>query len=212
MQPEDRLALDGSVARLEMEFRSERSSNYIVWAVEALIPIVAALGYPHLDLPADARPFFVAAVLVYLLVIVAKSVREWRVAQTWSAQLDATRALIGSERVHVVRCEATAVAMIEAADDERAVFAFQVDPSRLFLVSSVQLEDLEGFPSTSFEILQAGRETRENYGVLVDGEPLEPARVIPASVRDRLRVIVDQEELAGSLADLEQLLALAPKT
>ncbi|MFT3916257.1 MAG: hypothetical protein QM704_19920 [Anaeromyxobacteraceae bacterium] len=114
---------------------------------------------------------------------------------------------LAANRAEEHRVTATAAVLLEEVEDLGEAWAFQVEPDRLLLLGPRQALP-RGFPSDDFSYTKC----RDAEGAVVEewftlrGEPLAPARRIPAAVQPGLAFPGELELLEGRLDRLEDLL------
>jgi hypothetical protein len=114
-----------------------------------------------------------------------------------------------SGRAREIRVVASAVVEFEEVEDEGACYAFQIADAQMVFVSGQLFYSSAKFPNSDFSLV----DVLSPSGELVDcfirkqGEKLVPIRIVSADVKQRLRIPPHLHVMAGTLAQLEQLLA-----
>src|SRR5262249_37620361 len=99
----------------------------------------------------------------------------------------------------------------EEEEDEGACFAFDYNGNvAVFIVGQEFYED-DDFPNTDFSIVEIFGERSHSIDVLLTkrGQKLQPERVVPASVKNRLEIPDSLTVVPGPLERLEDSLSRA---
>ncbi len=101
---------------------------------------------------------------------------------------------------------ARAYAELEEIEDEGASYVFELDGDRLALITGQEFYKGPRFPSLDFSLVYPLDEHGERVDMLIDrrGTKAQPARIIPAAVKQTLEVPEHLTVGSGTLADLER--------
>ncbi|MEP6690529.1 MAG: hypothetical protein ABJD07_05195 [Gemmatimonadaceae bacterium] len=199
-RPKDRLVIESRAAELTTGDRTDKQATLIVTGVFLACAVGATGVYLR------GRSIVAIVVALVFVAYAAKNVGDLRAASRARVRKREDAATVATRPIVVIRCESTEMVKFDGGDSDYSLYAFQAEPDRLLVVTGEPFETATGFPSTAFEITVAEDDQETVLAVTVMGEPLRPLRTLPASARDGLRDVDDQEVLDGRLVDVERLL------
>ena len=148
--------------------------------------VCGVLGILTLQVSDAPRALIVAFWAVLCLVFTLWIGLPWR--RLMRGQVRMFEEAIRANRAREIRLQATRVVEFEEEEDEGACYAFDHDgDTAVFIVGQEFYED-DDFPNTDFSMIEILGEGGQPIDILLTkrGRKLQPERVVPAAVKNRL--------------------------
>jgi len=125
-----------------------------------------------------------------------------------SRQINNISKCLDINEVFIDHVQSSEMIEFEEIDDEGACYCFEIDQSKLLFITGQDFYKSKKFPSTDFDIVSAygNSESIVLFKIYGNGDKLEPRRIIPWELKEKLRQPDHLEIIEGNLKDIENIL------
>jgi hypothetical protein len=155
-------------------------------------------------LASDAPRALIAAFWVVLWLVFTLWIGlPWR--RLMRSQVRMFEEAIRANRTREIRLQATRVVEFEEEEDEGACYAFDHDGNAAVFIIGQEFYEDDDFPNTDFSMVEILGERGQPIDVLLTkrGQKLQPERVVPAEVKNRLELPAHLTIVPGTLDRIE---------